>query len=104
MRAAATACLTALVLVALGGGQSAAATEAPQETHLCPRADAPPFDARELVGLRVRRARATAERHDCLLRVVRRDGEPLIVTQDFLANRIDVAVRDHVVRRIVGIY
>ena len=62
------------------------------------------YDARDLVGLRVGKARHVAEKHRCTLRVVRRNGEDLVVTQDFRTDRINVAVRRHVVKRIVGIY
>ena len=61
------------------------------------------FDANRLVGKTVRRARRLARRHDCFVRVVKRDGVLLIVTQDFQPYRINVAVRDHVVKRVVGI-
>jgi hypothetical protein len=57
-----------------------------------------------LIGRRVGKARRIAEHHGCTLRVVRRGGEPLVVTQDFRTDRINVAVRDQVVRRIAGIY
>jgi hypothetical protein len=98
MRAAAAAALVALALV--GSADAASA-----RGHVCPRDSATKsYDARELVGLGVGKARRVAEAHQCLLRVVRRDGEWLIVTQEFRANRINVAVRDRIVRRIVGIY
>jgi hypothetical protein len=102
MRAAVAASFAVLTLAAAPG---VAAPGGQAGGHLCPRdAAAEPYDARGLVGLRVRKARAVAARHDCELRVVRRHGESLVVTQDFRTDRINVAVRDRVVRRIVGIY
>jgi hypothetical protein len=75
MRAALVASLAVLALAVPAAGASL-----PSSGHLCPPVDGPPFDARELVGLRVSKARRIAERSDCLLRVVRRHGEPLVVT------------------------
>jgi hypothetical protein len=92
-----------VILVALALTAGAATAQPLSGGHFCPR-DSERFDARELVGLRVGKARRTAERHDCSLRVVRRDGEWLVVTQDIRTDRINVAVRDRRVRRIVGIY
>ena len=62
------------------------------------------LDAARLVGKTVRRAKAIAERHECTVRVVRRNGVPLPVTDDYLTNRINVAVRDGIVKRIVGVF
>jgi hypothetical protein len=95
--------LPAGLLVALALTAGAATAQPPSGGHFCPR-ESERFNARELVGLRVGEARRTAERHDCSLRVVRHGGEWLIVTQDFRVDRINVAVRDRRVRRIVGIY
>jgi hypothetical protein len=108
VRAAAAALMAALAFAG-AAGPSAAAPPPPSGRHVCPRPPAGPptpegYDARELVGLRVGKAKRVAERHGCTLRVVRRDGEWLVVTQDFRTDRINVAVRDRVVRRIVGIY
>jgi hypothetical protein len=110
VRAAVVALLTALALTALAPGASAVPPP-PSGGYLCPRAPVPPpppradaFDARELVGLRVRKARRVSASHGCELRVVRRNGEPLVVTQDFRTDRVNVAVRHRKIRRIVGIY
>jgi hypothetical protein len=89
---------------------SVAAPPPPSGGYLCPRQQPGPppraetFDARELVGMRVKKARSTAATHGCQVRVVRRNGEPLVVTQDFRTDRVNVAVRHRVVKRIVGIY
>jgi len=48
------------------------------------------FDARELLGLTTARATALAERRDCAMRVVSRDGQDLIRTMDFSNARINV--------------
>jgi hypothetical protein len=102
MRAAVAAALVALALLAAAQDASARGHVCPSGTPSDPATEH--YDARELVGLRVGEARRIAESHRCLLRVVRRDGEPLVVTQDFRTDRINVSVRDHIVRRIVGIY
>jgi hypothetical protein len=100
MRAVPVAMLLALALALTAGAANA---QTPSGGHFCPR-HSEEFDARELVGLQVGKARRRAERHDCSLRVVRRNGEWLVVTQDFRSDRINVAVRDRRVRRIVGVY
>jgi hypothetical protein len=107
MRAAVAAVLVGLALGT--AGLSAAAPPPPSGGHVCPRPPAGPptregYDARQLVGMHVGKARRIVERHRCALRVVRRNGEPLTVTQDFRIDRINVAVRHRVVTRIVGIY
>jgi hypothetical protein len=62
-----------------------------------------PVNARRFVGMTVRHARRLGRAHDCLVRVVRRNGEDLIVTTDFRTDRANVAVRDHRITRVVGI-
>jgi hypothetical protein len=52
----------------------------------------------------VHRARAIARRHGCIVRVVRRDGENLAVTDDFRTDRINVAVRNGRVVRATGVF
>jgi hypothetical protein len=110
MRAPVLALVAALALAGLPADASAVPPP-PSGGYLCPRAPVPPpppradaFDARELVGLRVRKARRVSAAHGCELRVVRRNGEPLVVTQDFRTDRVNVAVRHRKIRRIVGIY
>ena len=58
------------------------------------------FDARRLLALAEREARTLAERNDCVVRVVRRDGERLDTTADLTFYRINVWVNDNVVTRI----
>jgi hypothetical protein len=48
------------------------------------------FDARELLGLRLNRAEALAQRNDCGVRVVVKDGEKMVRTEDLRPNRINV--------------
>ena len=50
------------------------------------------FDARELLGRRQRDADRLAKRNKCTLRVVVRDGERQMVTQDLRVNRVNVTV------------
>ncbi len=49
-------------------------------------------DVPDVVGDSVEDATATLEAAGLTLRVVRRDGEDLAVTADFLVNRVNVAV------------
>ena len=50
------------------------------------------IDVPDVVGKSVEDATATLEAQGLTLRVVRRDGENLAVTADFLENRVNVAV------------
>lgn len=53
-----------------------------------------------LVGVALPAASARAERRGCTLRVAVLDGEPQVLTEDYLPARINVRVRDDVVTRI----
>ena len=103
----------ATLVLALGGagdvaGEQPAARPIPRPdasgAPQMPVRGAEPVDARRLVGKRMSRARRIAARHDCELRVVRRNGQWLPVTDDYRWNRANVAVRDHRVRRVLGVY
>lgn len=50
------------------------------------------FDARRLVGRSLSDAEQLAQRNECTVRVVARDGERLAVTEDLRPNRINVTV------------
>lgn len=52
---------------------------------------------RQLIGLTVKDAREVATRSRCTLRLVRLNGNWLIVTADLDTNRIDVSVTDGIV-------
>ena len=69
----------------------------------CPRGHEDGYRARKLVGKPVPRARKAARRHDCSLRIVKRNGRDLAVTADFVPSRINVAVRDGRVTGIAGV-
>lgn len=58
------------------------------------------LDARELIGLSLREAEAVARRHDCLVRVVERDGKRPSVFLDERAFRINVIVERRVVKGV----
>jgi hypothetical protein len=49
-------------------------------------------------------SREAARRHDCTVRVVKRNGENLAITDDLEPNRINVAVRDRRVTCIRGVF
>jgi hypothetical protein len=101
-----------MVAAAIAAGAALAAAEPAAKTigaatrppHYCPRGDTDGFNANRLIGKRLPHARDLARTHDCTLRVVKRDGEALIVTLDFSPTRIDVAVRGKRVTGIDGIY
>ncbi len=56
-----------------------------------------------LVGETVDQASATAEDHGCEVRVVVEDGEQLAVTLDFNPDRINVAVAQGTITKIVSL-
>ncbi|MEA2348563.1 MAG: hypothetical protein QOG62_2350 [Thermoleophilaceae bacterium] len=63
-----------------------------------------PFDSRTLDGKRTKSARRQAAEHDCTIRVVRRNGNDLVVTEDFSFSRIDVAVKNRRITKVFGVY
>lgn len=69
----------------------------------CPAGDAGGFKAKRLVGLRLKRAERVAGRHDCVVRVARRDGEWLVGTSDYNVYRINVIVVEGEITRIYSI-
>ena len=69
----------------------------------CPVGEPHHFDAQRLVGMRLAPAQALAEHFDCLVRVVRLDGEWQIVTDDYRTDRVNVWVEGDVVTRIDSI-
>jgi hypothetical protein len=62
------------------------------------------LDVHRLKGKPMGRAERLARRHECVVRTVRLNGLWLSVTQDYVTNRINVAVRDGTVKRVLGIY
>ncbi len=65
----------------------------PKQPILCPGIPGvPSFDARELLGKRLRMAEKVAHSKGCTVRVVERDGRSSRVLLDDSTNRIDVAV------------
>jgi hypothetical protein len=107
------ALLAALLLSSATGSAAALATQTPGEKtigagsrppHYCPRGDTDGFNANRLIGRKLPRARHLANEHGCTLRVVKRNGEGLIITEDFSPTRIDVAVWGKRVSGIDGIY
>ena len=104
-------------LIAAGAMALGAAAPAQAYTQLqnytCPDPSVPtltgfaptsPFDSREIRGLRIKRARRVAAEHDCIVRVTRRNGEDLAVTEDFSFSRINVAVRNRRVTNVFGVF
>jgi Ca2+-binding RTX toxin-like protein len=71
----------------------------------CPRGAADGFRPEMLIGARMERAREILKRFDdgCTIRVTRRDGESVAVTDDFRPNRINVALRSGRIVRILGL-
>lgn len=95
---------TGSVAVAMAGSNTAQERDRAAKPKYCPLDDSSGFDARELRGRQLPFARRGAHRHDCSLRVVKRDGENLAVTADFSPSRINVAVADGRVIRIAGVF
>lgn len=61
------------------------------------------FDARELEGRTLADAQAAAKAHGCSVRVARRDGERLVLTQDLVTSRINVEVTEGRVTRVLSV-
>lgn len=99
---------TIVVLVITGLGVAKADSSIDDRNdgrQMCPReSGAAGYDADRLEDRRVKRARRIAREHDCTVRVVKRDGEPLAVTDDLRPNRINVAVERGRIRRVVGVF
>ena len=92
-------------LAAAGSGHDPAARDAAAaHPRYCPKNDPGGYDARRLIGKRLPRARDAARAYGCIVRVIKRDGESLPVTEDFSWTRINVAVFDGRVTGIDGIY
>ncbi len=68
----------------------------PKSTERCRKQ----FDARRLLGLSVKSARARAGEHGLVIREVVIDGKDAMITLDRRSDRIDVTVADD---RVVGI-
>jgi hypothetical protein len=100
--------LTLLVAFALAGcGRTNLAVIPKLPLYVC--TNGPPrgqpcrdrFDARKLLGLEMPAAEKLAHRRGLMVRPVEIDGHGATVTRDYVSNRIDVAVRDHIVVKIV---
>ncbi len=61
---------------------TAVATTKGEQTKYCPAGDATGFRAKRLAELRLKRAERVAGRHDCTVRVAKRDGEWIPGTSD----------------------
>jgi hypothetical protein len=81
------------------GGSHPARIRRPQHAIFCPSNARPDqrFDARILLGISERTARAQASKHGCFLRVAERDGRLFALTADFRVNRLDIKLRHGVV-------
>jgi hypothetical protein len=76
----------------------------PDHPHRCPRTDGEGLETSRLLGKTMRRARMIAARHDCTVRVIRRNGKPLVVTDDFRHDRINVSIVDRRISRVHATY
>jgi hypothetical protein len=61
------------------------------------------FDGRKLLGLPLKDAERLAQRNECSVRVVVRDGEKLATTEDLRVNRLNVKVERGYVTALQGI-
>jgi hypothetical protein len=75
----------------------------PKRTDQSPR-EGKRFDASRLEGKTLRDARRLARKHQCSVRVVRLNGAPLVITDDFSSDRINVSVVGGRVKRAVGVF
>ena len=101
--------LIAVVALLVGPGAAQAARGGDGVGPFCPKRDlqlraGERLDTSRLIGKTERRAQRIAKRHECTLRVVRRDGISLPVTDDYRPSRINIAVRQGIVKRVLGIF
>jgi hypothetical protein len=96
----------ALVITTVGLGQANGRIDDENDgRQICPKGSgAAGYDADRLEDRRLRRARRIAHNHDCTIRVVKRDGEFLPVTDDLRPDRINVAMKRGRVRRVIGVF
>lgn len=73
----------------------------PDYSRNCPKTRSG-WNSRVLIGKPVVRARRIAVRHNCSIRVTRRNGKDRVVTSDYVNRRINVAIRGEK-RRVVRI-
>jgi hypothetical protein len=78
------------------------AMRCPTPVHWPELRHAKAIDARRLVGLRLDEARRLARAHRCSVRVYYLDGEPYEIFLDSRPYRINVAIDDGIVTRVVN--
>jgi hypothetical protein len=94
--------IVVLVITSVGLAQPSNRIDGRQ---ICPKGSgAAGYDADRLEDRRLKRARRIAHKHDCTVRVVKRDGEHLPVTDDLRPNRINVAGERSRIRRVIGVF
>jgi hypothetical protein len=87
-----------------GGDSNTSVKGSESKPRYCPKGDESGYDANDLVGRNVSTAKERAKAENCKLRVVRRNGTWLAVSDDWRPDRINVAVRGYRVTRITGIH
>lgn len=102
-----SAIIALLALVAFGCGGDEGndnGTEAPETmTVQCTKPPRERLDPATIVGERLEDASATAEGHGCSLREVIRDGEDLVVTADYVPDRINVETEDGTIIEVTDV-
>jgi hypothetical protein len=74
-----------------------------KDARHCPAGLPGGFKTKRVVGLTLGKAKRRADANGCSVRVVKRDGENLSVTADYVQNRINVAVADERVKRVLAV-
>ena len=82
--------MAVLIPLAACGSDDNSSNDPPTENTTAP--DGAASDVPDVIGETVDDATATLEAADMTLRVIRRDGEDLPATMDFIENRVNVAV------------
>ena len=95
--------IAALAVAGLVAAPSALAGQGKQPLR-CPGKANQPVKSGPVRGLDVKAASEVAAKRGCQLRVVRIDGKDQIVTDDFSRSRVNVAIREGEVRRVVGFF
>jgi hypothetical protein len=78
--------------------------EPPSGPRYCPTEGAKRLDTYRLEGKKLGKAKRLAKRHQCTVRVLRRDGEWLFYTLDLRQDRVNIAIDGRRVVEVFGVY
>ena len=86
------------LVIAAAAAFTGCGTQGSDETAVCPNGNV------DVVGLSIGEARPEVHERGCSLRVIERNGKPLLVHLDEQSDRINVAVEGGTITRMDGLY